>query len=88
MCHLKNLKLLKSWWSIYFFLNNRDGLRKPIFNSRDTQEVPLRESIQMVEKIEQYLNTNTILEHFEYYDIRQENYEKNNPHLNQMKQVW
>ena len=26
--------------------------------------------------IENYQNTNTILEHFEYYDSRQENYEK------------
>jgi len=30
----------------------------------------------MVDIIQNYLNTNTILEHFEYYDIRQENYEK------------
>jgi len=33
----------------------------------------------MVDIIQNYLNTNTILEHFEYYDIRQENYEKNHP---------
>ena len=31
----------------------------------------------MFESIESYLNTNTILEHFEYYDMRQENYDKN-----------
>ena len=31
----------------------------------------------MVEKIAKYQNSNTILEHFEFYDIRQENYEKN-----------
>lgn len=62
----------------------RDGLRKPVFNSRDTQEVPLEESVQMMDKIEKYLNTNTILEHFEYYDLRQENYEKSNPQLNQI----
>ena len=30
----------------------------------------------MIEKIEKFQNSNTILEHFEYYDIRQENYEK------------
>lgn len=41
----------------------------------------------MMEKIEKYLNSNTILEHFEYYDMRQENYEKNNPQLNQIQQV-
>jgi hypothetical protein len=62
----------------------KDGLRKPVFNSRDTQEVPLEESVQMMDKIEKYLNTNTILEHFEYYDLRQENYEKSNPQLNQI----
>jgi len=31
----------------------------------------------MVEKISKYQNSNTILEHFEFYDLRQENYEKN-----------
>ena len=66
----------------------RDGLRKPVFNSRDTQEVPLEESVQMMDKIEKYLNTNTILEHFEYYDLRQENYEKSNPQLNQISTLW
>jgi hypothetical protein len=40
-----------------------------------------------MEKIEKYLNTNTILEHFEYYDMRQENYEKNNLNVNQNQQV-
>ena len=30
----------------------------------------------MIEIFEAYQNSNTILEHFEYYDIRQENYEK------------
>jgi hypothetical protein len=62
-------------------------LRKPVFNSRDTQEVPLKESIIMMEKMEKYLNSNTILEHFEYYDMRQENYEKNNPLLNQIQNI-
>lgn len=46
--------------------------------------MPLEESVQMMDKIEKYLNTNTILEHFEYYDLRQENYEKSNPQLNQI----
>lgn len=62
-------------------------MRKPVFNSRDTQEVPLKESSTMIETIEKYLNTNTILEHFEYYDLRQENYEKNNPNLTQVSQL-
>jgi hypothetical protein len=33
----------------------------------------------MISIFENYKNTNTILEHFEYYDVRQENYEKNSP---------
>jgi hypothetical protein len=36
----------------------------------------------MIEIIQNYNNTNTILEHFEYYDTRQENYEK---HINANK---
>jgi len=30
----------------------------------------------MIDIIEKFPHSNTILEHFEYYDIRQENYEK------------
>jgi hypothetical protein len=55
----------------------RDGQFKPISNARDTQEVPLNEGKTMFETIESFAHTNTILEHFEYYDIRQENYDKN-----------
>ena len=63
----------------------KDGERKPISNSRDTQEVPNQEAVKMVEIMKGYLNTNTILEHFEYYDIRQENYEKNHPLQSQIE---
>ncbi len=56
---------------------DRDGERKPVSNSRDTQEIPLVEGKKMIGILEKYVNTNTILEHFEYYDMRQENYEKN-----------
>jgi hypothetical protein len=59
----------------------KDGERKCVSNSRDTQEVPNKEGQVMLETIKNYLNTNTILEHFEYYDLRQENYEKNNPEI-------
>jgi hypothetical protein len=59
----------------------KDGERKSVTNSRDTQEVPNQEGKNMVEIIKGYMNTNTILEHFEYYDLRQENYEKNNPQI-------
>ena len=55
----------------------KDGETKPISHARDTQEVPFQFAKIMIEKIEKFQNSNTILEHFEYYDIRQENYEKN-----------
>ncbi len=57
----------------------KDGERKPVSNSRDTQEVPFSEGKKMVEIVQNFANSNTILEHFEYYDLRQENYERNNP---------
>ena len=60
----------------------KDGQRKPVCNSRDTQEVPFQDAKNMIEIIQNFNNTNTILEHFEYYDIRQENYEK---HINDNK---
>ena len=55
----------------------KDGEIKPISNARDTQEVPFEQAKLMIQKIEEYQNTNTILEHFEFYDMRQENYERN-----------
>lgn len=54
----------------------RDGETKSVSNSRDVQEVPYSQSKTMVEIFEAYQNVNTILEHFEYYDTRQDNYEK------------
>ena len=54
----------------------KDGETKPISNSRDCQEIPFNYAKIMIEIFEVYQNSNTILEHFEYYDIRQENYEK------------
>ena len=55
----------------------KDGEVKCVSISRDTQEVPFNEGKIMLQKFSSYLNTNTILEHFEYYDQRQEQYEKN-----------
>jgi hypothetical protein len=55
----------------------KDGQTKPVSNSRDTQEIPFNEGHKIIEIMQNYTNTNTILEHFEYYDIRQENYERN-----------
>lgn len=54
----------------------KDGETKPISNSRDCQEIPFNFAKTMIEIFENYQNTNTILEHFEYYDFRQENYER------------
>ena len=54
-----------------------DGEIKPISNDRDTQEIPFEQAKIMFEKIANYQNSNIILEHFEFYDMRQENYEKN-----------
>ncbi len=62
-----------------------DGVTRPVIYSRDCQEVSLNEARSMMEIMENYINSNTILEHFEYYDIRQENYEKNiNPIYTQL----
>lgn len=56
-----------------------DASVKPVSNSRDCQEIPSKEGFQMVDIFDKYINSNTILEQFEFYDLRQENYEKNNP---------
>ena len=55
----------------------KDGEIKPISNARDTQEIPFEQAKIMVQKIAEYQNSHTILEHFEFYDMRQENYERN-----------
>ena len=55
----------------------KDGEIKPISNARDTQEIPFEQAKIMIQKITEYQNSNTILEHFEFYDMRQENYERN-----------
>ena len=49
---------------------------KPLSNARDTQEVPFEDAKIMIQAFENYMNTNSILEQFEFYDIRQENFEK------------
>lgn len=54
----------------------KDEQIKPVTFSRDSQEVPFEEGKLMLKNIEEFVNSNTILEHFEYYDMRQENYEK------------
>ena len=64
----------------------KDGEVKPISNARDTQEIPFEQAKIMIQKIAEYQNTNTILEHFEFYDMRQENYERN-MQMNQNKEI-
>ena len=60
----------------------KDGEVKCVSISRDTQEIPSVEGKTMLQKFSNYLNSNTILEHFEYYDQRQEQYEKSNSNTN------
>ena len=55
----------------------KDGEIKPICNARNAQEIPFEQSKKMINIIEKYKNSNSILEDFEFYDMRQENYEKN-----------
>ena len=64
----------------------KDGEVKPISNSRDTQEIPYEQAKIMLQRIAEYQNTNTILEHFEFYDMRQDNYERN-MQMNQNKEI-
>ena len=64
----------------------KDGEVKPISNARDTQEIPFEQAKIMIHKITEYQNTNTILEHFEFYDMRQENYERN-VQMNKNKEI-
>ena len=53
------------------------GVIKPILYAQNTQEIPYEEARNMLNIFEKYENINSILEQFEYYDIRQNNYELN-----------
>ena len=64
----------------------KDGEVKPVSNSRDTQEIPFEQGKIMIDIIDKYQNSNTILEHFEFYDLRQDNYEKNMKMKNNINQ--
>jgi len=55
----------------------KDGEIKPIFFARDTQEVPYEQAKIMLNTFEKYQNFYSIFENFEFYDMRQANYEKN-----------
>ena len=64
----------KQFWNISIKMT--DGVERPVTFSRDSQEVPLEQARMMLEVYENSASQNTILEHFEYYDMRQDNYEK------------
>lgn len=57
---------------------------KSLCNSPDCQKIPTSEGKEIIKLMADYQNKNSILEHFEYYDIRQKNYEsvvsKDNQH--------
>ena len=54
----------------------KEEISKPVHLMKNTQEMLFPEGKKLFEKIENYSNSNTILEHFEYYDTRQANYER------------
>lgn len=49
---------------------------KPVTNSRDTQEIPRNEGQSFLTIFEEFPNQTSILQHFQYYDERQELFEK------------
>jgi hypothetical protein len=55
----------------------KNGVVEPITRARDTQEIPFEQAKTMLKINEKYEYNNSILENFEYYDMRQNNYEKN-----------
>ena len=54
----------------------KDGGIRPISHARNTQEIPFEQAKIMLNIIEKYDNSDSILEDFEYYDMRQDNYDK------------
>lgn len=48
---------------------------KSLSNSPDCQRIPSEEAKEIIQLMVDYQNKNSILEHFEYYDRRQANYE-------------
>ena len=49
---------------------------KPVTNSRDTQEIPRNEGEIFLKVFEEFKYQTCILQHFQYYDERQELFEK------------
>ena len=67
-CSKQNIKV-----NIRLYSNNYN---KPVTNSRDTQEIPREEGEIMMNIFENYRYQTSILQHFQYYDQRQELFEK------------
>ena len=65
----------------------KDGEIKHISNARDTQEIPYEQAKNMLNIIEKFENKTDILEQFEFYDIRQANYERNMKMQNMKKEI-
>ena len=57
------------------FITMKNGKIQPVCNFFDVEEIPYGPAKIMIDKIDKYQNSNTILEHFEFYDNRQESYE-------------
>ena len=56
----------------------KDGSIRPVSHSRDSQEIPFEEAVKVIDCFANYSSINSVLDHFEYFDVRQENYEKSN----------
>jgi hypothetical protein len=54
------------------------GTNKEVIRARDSTRIDSGEGRKIYKTFQDYVNSNTILEHFEYYDIRQESYVKQN----------
>ena len=65
----------------------KDGEIKHISKARDTQEIPYEQAKNMLNIIEKFENKTDILEQFEFYDIRQANYERNMKIQNMKKEI-
>jgi len=60
---------------LYHFKLSNNGY-KPVTNSRDTQEIPRKEGEEMMAFFEIHRHHTSILQHFEYYDQRQEVFDR------------
>lgn len=59
----------------------KNGILRPVIFARDIQEIPFEQANKMINIIEKYKNVTSVLDSFKYYDLRQENYERNKNNL-------